>query len=310
MSKPEERVDALVRAYLDRQAERADPQAGLARIRQTLDQTPAPGATARRQVHRRWAWGLAAAAVLFVAVGAVFLVRPAQASAETLVREAQQAHLLPVDRCYAVDSKAEADGLETRLPFLGQPRSTRLWTRGDRFWIESTFAGRKWAWGRDDQGSIWLALTPKIGVRFEAREVPEPLALTCDLLSMKVETLLGDVLKDYDLQQEGPGLVRATLKPGRNSPLRSALLDIDPETKALKRLVLARAFRGRPAATVTFTLAETRPQEDARYQLEGHLQQPYQVFSKSAEPQRRFPLLIRHIGFKGDEGNPDRKSVV
>src|SRR5262249_52435580 len=140
-------VDALVRSHLANEARTVDARALLDRVRARTT-PPARPASPRR---RRWLWGVAAAAaaVLLAVVG--LSLTSGQASAETLVLQAKQQHALPVDRCYLVQVKPEP-GVLDRFPILGQPRETRLWTRGDRFWMESLFLGRKGVWGRDDEG--------------------------------------------------------------------------------------------------------------------------------------------------------------
>jgi hypothetical protein len=292
-------IDALVRAHLRRRAEGVDPAAVLAGARRRLaPPTPAPR-RAVRPAARRVLWASAAAALAAVALLGGRLAGPAQASAETLVREAREAHALPVDRCYLVQTVPAPGGAFARFPLLSRPRQTRLWTRGDRFWLESADPRRHWAWGRDEHGTVWLALGPGEGLRYDPDEVPEGVAVACDVLGMRVETLLGEVLRDFDLRREpaDPGAttwrVRAEPKPGRPHPaLRSALLEIDAETRVLRRLVLERTLRGRPLATVTLTLVETGSQPDAAYQLAGHLDPGAPVFTREHERLRR-PFLLR-----------------
>jgi hypothetical protein len=232
------------------------------------------------------------------------------ASAEAIVREAQRAHALPLDRCYLVQSVPAPHSPLLRYPRLAQPRETRLWTRGDRFWISSTDPGRRWAWGRDEQGRVWLALGRRHGVSFEPTDVPSWLGTVCDVFGMRVETLLDDVLHRFDLRrEEGEGggaatyRIRAVLKPGQEPcRLSGALLEIDAETRVLRRLVLHRAtLAGRPLATVTFTLVETRPQPDDSYQLAGHLEPDAPVYS-SLQPRRRALLLHRYFRIRARFG--------
>jgi hypothetical protein len=299
MSNHEHEVDALIRAHLQRQAESVDPAAILAEVR-AQSGIRSPRRNLRRNL-RRCLWGLVTAAAVVLAFLGGQHVGPAQASAESLVREARQAHALPVDRCYLVQTVPVPGGVLARFPALSQPRETRLWTRGDRFWIESTNPERKWAWGRDDQGTLWLALGRKHGLRYEADEVPEPLGVACDVCSMQVETLLEEVLRDFDLVRERPegdmatGTYRVQAEPkrGRQPPgLRTALLEVDVESRVLRRLVLHRTRRGRPLATVTFTLVESQTQNENTYHLEGHLEADAPIYSSlNKRPQR--DLLLR-----------------
>lgn len=283
-------VDGLVREYLERQEVTVDAENILA------------GVHARRQVRRmpsslrRWSWSLALAAGVLVAALVTLQLTPNQASAETLVREAQQVHALAVDRRYHIDIVAHPAMLE-RFPLL-TPQREMLWTRGDRFWIEVAFPERRWAWGQDERGSIWLACFPKRGVRFDADEVPEFLAAGISIRSLQFETLLEEVLQDFELKRM-PGAghrIRAELKPGHShATLRWAELDIDPDTKVVRRLVLQRTFHGTDVGTVTFTLEETGTQQDEAYQLEGHLDAGASIFTRENRVQR-MRTLIEHFG--------------
>jgi hypothetical protein len=237
--------------------------------------------------------------VLFAFLGGVY-IGPTPVSAETLVRQAQEIHNLPVDRCYLVVSRPEP-GAADRFPLLAQPRETHLWTRGDRFWMESALPGKRWKWGRDDRHRVWVTRSRDEGVRFEADEVPEGLGVACDVLGLHTETLLDVLLKDFDLRREtspGTGVhrVHAELKPGHTHPgLESATLEIDAESKVLRHAVLVRAVHGVRVATVTGTLVETCPQSDSRYELEGHLDDGAVIYSRDHQPLRRLPLLLRFL---------------
>jgi hypothetical protein len=315
-------VDALVRDYLAAQAARVDAAAMLARVKSDTgtpnaegQERTAPAVGVRRfpfrvprSVFRLFA--VAATLLLAFAGGWYFGEKPAHAhvSAESLVREARQVHALPLDRCYLVQSVPEPDGVLSRYPQVAQPRETRLWTRGDRFWIESTNPEKHWAWGRDQLGGgrLWLSLGGTRGVWFDREELDDSDGLfhavnaSCEMFSMRVETLLTEVLSDFDLKRETTEAVgavathriRADLKPGATSPrLRAAVLEIDAETRVLRRLVLHRTRRGEPLATVTFTLVETRTQPDDTYTLEGHLNPDAPVYGRGDDLAQRTALL-------------------
>src|SRR5947209_8133470 len=104
-------LETWVRANLDRRADAIDPRPLFERIRRTMRDERADGASAiqtdrgRRRVFRlltarrigRWAGGFAAAAA--VAVLAFIFgshTSPAQASAEALVRDAMRVHQIPM----------------------------------------------------------------------------------------------------------------------------------------------------------------------------------------------------------------------
>lgn len=258
---------------------------------------PASGPGARRSWPRGWV-SLAAAAC-FAAVAAlvsVSLLTNASASPTAILKHALEAHSAMLDRCYRVEVQVAPGSPDAkRLPATFE---SRLWTRGDRFWIETRTGERSVAWGREARGAIWFALSSELGVRLEADEVGERLALHCELRALQVESLLHTVLTDFDLRREpgGPGLqvIHAQLKAGGAHPLyRAALLEVDTESGVVRRVVLDRVHRGRPAATVTFTLLETGLQSEAAYTMAGHLAPQAKVYDRQTEPDKRGPLLAR-----------------
>ncbi|MFO0879106.1 MAG: hypothetical protein U0840_17315 [Gemmataceae bacterium] len=290
-----DRLDALIRDHLDRQAETIDPRPHLVRLQRRLHPTPARRA--------RWAWPLAAAA----AVMAAFLLwqgrAPAQASAESLLRETRQTYHLPLDRCYRVE--LEPVGTLADDPPLAVFRTTRLWTRGDRFFVESVGPRLRWAWGRDEAGQIWMALGSRRGVRIDPDEVPRWLQLQCDLLTLRPEPLLGEILAHFHLHRETSvdetGSTREVIHATRRflprlASLRSATLEIDPDSKVLRRLTLERVRQGNLVARVRYTLVETQPLDPARYDLAGHLDDDHEVYTRDHRPQRRLVFLKRWFG--------------
>ena len=245
-----------------------------------------PEISRRVWLSRRALVGVALAASLLVALGVVLLEsRPARASAESLVRQAQDAHRSPVDRLYRVRWESLPD-LETLSPVS----ETELWTRGDRFWMK--IHGRRMACGRNERGEVWVARTRKTGMRFDPNEaLPEELAITCAICTMRVETLLRDVLRDYDLKREASWLegdisvdaIRATLRPGREgNSVKSAYLEIDARSHAVRRFVIERHD-----TTVTYTLIETGALDEDQYRLEGHLDLDARVYTRLTNPELR-----------------------
>jgi hypothetical protein len=304
MTQPErptgDEVESLVRAHLAREAEGVSGSDMLARVRSARRPQPAP--------RRRWARALSAvAAILLAFLGGLLLSPgPARASAETLVREAKKVHAGPRDRQYLVQIEPEPGGVLERFPWLNRSREHRLWTRGDRFRIESAVPERKWAWGRDEQGRVWIALGVKQGFRFEREEARESVGLLCDALGMQTETLLDDVLRNFDLTRDDADdtatlrVVRATPRTAQaRNRLLGATLEIDAETKVLQRLIVHRAYHGQPMATVTFTLIETGQQLDASYTLEGHLDAGAALYEGMLDETRRARLLRALFGLPG-----------
>ena len=68
------------------------------------------------------------------------------------------------------------------------------------------------------------------------------------------------------------------------------------ETRVLRRMVIERTTKGQPFVTVTYTLVETKTLDDGKFQLEGHLTPPYNVYTHDVEPERRRELLTRWFG--------------
>jgi hypothetical protein len=309
-------VEALVRGHLDREAERIDPRPLFSKI---LADLPAPkaamvlGASCRR---RTWRWVSIAAAVLLIATVVTFFWRDRTvlAKGETVVREAQRAHSVPIDRCYLVEVRRESSLAAELAPNLPQVRLTRLWTRGDRFWVESARSDQHWAWGRDVSNRFWIAFGPHTALRMEADEVPDWLNLYCDLHSLNVEQLLGDVLSRFDLTREtGPSsseasTIRVTAKakapeiPRPVPTIGGAEIEIDADSRVIRRMVLRRIWNGEPFATVTYSLLENDALDPSAYQLEGHLSDPSDIFTRDHEPQRRKELLARWFGARAGRG--------
>jgi hypothetical protein len=319
MNRPEStadrEVDRLVRAHLERSAESIDPRALFGKIGQSLAEPGPPRVPAIVRLHRasaawKWAGAVAAAAAALIVTGFILLAYdlPALAKGEEVVREARRAHLLPIDRCYLVEIRRESSLVAELSPANPQVRQTRLWTRGDRFWVESAHPAQRWAWGRDEANRFWIAFGPHAAVRMDADEVPFWLNVYCDLHSLNIEKWLGEVLNRFELTRETkPGaadastiVIRAKAKAhggaSQYPSVASAELEIDAETRVVRRMVVRRALNGEPFATVTYTLAETDALDPADYRLEGHVSDPSEIFTRENKPERRKELLARWFG--------------
>jgi hypothetical protein len=218
----------------------------------------------------------------------------ASASPATIVRRAQDAYRIPLDRRYHVRWKARP-GLET----LSSSKEAYLWTRGDRFWLE--LQGRVLGCGRDEHCRVWVARTRQIGIRFDAAEsLPRELAVTCSICTMQLGTLLSEVLRDFDLRHESTGAgadgpsdsIHAVLKPERQpGSVKEAWLEIDRRTHLVRRLVLHRHD-----AVVTSTLIETGSLGDEQYTLKGHLDADARIYTRSRHPEMRRQELLESAG--------------
>lgn len=302
---PDDWVLDAVRRRMDRAAEGVDPRPLFERIRPG----PSPAAPPARALPR-WVGPLLtmAAAVGLVLLGGWFF-EPARGHAgpRELLAATQEVHRLPIDRCYLVDVRRspQVTDLFPNAPLL---QTSRLWTRGDRFFLVPGDGRIGRAWGRDENGNLWIAPTPRAGVRVESREIPAALATMLEMHTLRVDQVLGEVLQHFDLtrvEEADEGLatsetVRAVPRRGAFAFIRWATLEVDRETKVLRRLVIARGPFGKAPSITTYTLVETRALETARYSLEGHLREPFEVYTRQHQPDRWLAELRKMYGPMAD----------
>jgi hypothetical protein len=303
-------IDQLVRDNLERDAERMDPRALFQRIQASLPDASSSRLAARtsaRKGGRIWRVATVAAAAAMILAGVILFPRQrsALAKVETVVREARQAHALPVDRCYLVEVRRESSLVAELAPAAPRAGITRLWTRGDRFWVESVRPDARWAWGRDDASRFWFAFGAHTAIRMEPDEVPYWLNVYCDLHSVNIEKWLAEVLNRFELTRESNSAnandstitvhARARARARANPSIETADIEIDAETRVVRRMVVRRGWNGQPFATVTYTLAETDALDSDDYLLEGHLESPFEIYTRDHQPQRRKELLTRWL---------------
>lgn len=254
---------------------------------------------------------LAAAAILVMTLTGVLLIIPQDVSAATMLADARRVHALPLDRCYVVELRSTDLGdSSTASPRRSGPielavgRVDRLWTRGDQFFLESSNAKHRWVWGRDADGAVWLCVDARLGLKLEDDELPQWLDGLSDALSMQLDTLLDNVLRDFTLTWEPAAggttrTVRAVRKPdARPRWITEVRLTVDLETRVLQRITVIRPTRIRGPVEVTYTLAATEAQPDSRYSLEGHLDASSTILTRTQSPERRAEILTRLFGDK------------
>lgn len=248
----------------------------------------------RTRFRMPWAWALATSVVFLALLGSLMFFSSGTASAAAVVELALKVHAALLDRCYRVEVRGERDG-------ASPPRQeSLLWTRGDRFWNQLQSDGKTVAWGRDESGGVWFALSPKAGARLAANEVPEPLQAACDLRSVQIESLLREILAGFDLRREPASadidLIHAEPRPGnKTSRYGAALLEVDAHTHVLRRVELQRSHHGRAVATVSFTLVESSLQDDASYRLEGHLDTGGTIYDRNTGRGQRGPVIVEFL---------------
>jgi hypothetical protein len=276
-------IERAVREHLDREAAGVDAGAILARIRPTV--------VPSRRSWLRWTAGFAGGA-LAAGVAGVLLMNPAQppqlAAAEQVVSEAKDAHAIAGDRLYKLVTENEIPVLR-RLQIPPLAKTYRIWTRGERFWIETAGDGPQYAAGQDSAGRIWFVLSRKRGLIFDEGEVGEPLTRLCDLVSLRAVQTLGEVLEHFSLWRKDSGLpgepirIEATIRPhvlNRNPRFREISIELDPSTKLIQKATFRRQLDGEPAGSLAFELLDTAPQPDSVYELRGHLDSDAEILDR------------------------------
>jgi hypothetical protein len=249
---------------------------------------------------RRWPWmsgWLVLAASLLVVVSLFTLQgnREAFASASQIVQAAMHTHAAPIERIYVVEVK-RGDSNKAKFEL---PRDVLVATQGDRFWVQMR-GYRDWAWGRNDQGAHWMTLGPHRAVVVNPDEMGVSLRYIGDLYTLNLETLLQNFLKHCRLEMsEGPAdttlIVATPRRQWTNRPLQRATIEVDRETKAIRKLVIEREFEQASSVT-TFTLVDSRLADESLYGPEGHLSDPYRIFSTETNASRRRELITNWFG--------------
>jgi hypothetical protein len=240
---------------------------------------------------------VSAAVVLVATLIAIRGPNTAQASPATIVQAAVEMHAAAVERIYAVEvsqaGSQDGDGQMTR--------DVRVVTQGDQFFVEMKRGQRAWVWGRDARGAIWLTLGQRRGLVVEPEEVDKALERMISIYSLNVETLLREILGHFELNRadvsSATHVIIATPRPGKRTPrLRRAQVEIDRETKAIRRLILERDSPRQGPSTVIFTLIEARPADESRFRPEGHLLEPHRLFTSDSRPDTRGEILANWLG--------------
>lgn len=295
---PDRALDKAVRAHLDVEANLADT----GRLLDGVDQRLAGDTIDPVRRRRRWwvaAAGALAATILIVGF-LLFSGGIVAASPRHVVERARSVHQAPVDRCYAVRVEIPSE-VRKLFPRVDLERESRLWTRGDRYFVELP-NGHSY-WGRDETKRVWFVPTPDAGVRFDENEVPNIFREFLNIRAVNLPEMLDEVLAECDLtwanNVDVPSDVRRVYAVGRDPArsLRGAVIDVERESSVVRRLSLDRqVFRDpRAKVSVTFTLVDTTPQDVQQYSPEGHLKAGAPIFD-GAHPALRLGLVVRHLG--------------
>lgn len=297
-------VDELLRSYLDHQS--AEPRSQIL-AEKVLNKVFANAETkvSGRAIWRKSIWfsGMVAA-VLVAFLGGLYLT-PLHANPETIVKNAMRAHSTLVDRLYLVETRTDPSNPISKLSWASTPRINYLWTRGNCFWVQSGQHFNDWALGRNDADELWLALKAGngMGIRMPLNEVPEPVRLTAEMLTMRIEKLLEEVLVDFNLfdgeASAGTHLILATPKVDSAiiKRVQSILLEVDSATKVVRKVVVERVNQGRPVVQVTFKLMKTGVQPEGVYSLEGHLNADSMIVEGRENP-AIIPFFLRFFQYR------------
>jgi hypothetical protein len=246
---------------------------------------------------------IAASTMILVAFALGRWESKAQASASSLVQAARSVHSLAVERCYAVaiENLSGANAAKGFFPFL---KDVRIWTQGDRFWVEAKRNERAWVWGRNAEGSVWMTLGEHRALQIQAEEIGTPLLQICDLYSLELDSLLASFQDRWTLTNHASNELTYTItaRPSRNSVRRigEAILEIDRETKVVRQLSLVRDAGTISSSRVTFTLIDSRPPQESNYEPTGHLTEPYQILTSQHLSAKRTELLNAWFGSSAD----------
>lgn len=305
MTPPESHpVDRLIREHLDLEARTVDAEAMLRRVRPV-----SPSSRPAHERRSRWSWfasGMAIAASIALVI-AIALPAPKVATAAELVSDAQSTHNRGLDRCYQLTIEIETGAIRM-LDLPPIVRTSKVWTRGDQFYLETTPPNPRQpplVWGQDATGRVWVAISPKAGLLFEPDEINEPVATACELMSLRTVSLLSQLLADFDLSRTDAGKsgepyrVEAVFKRptgGMPPKVREVRLDLDPRSKEIRKAVLKRNVPAPPggfhALTLTFDLIETADLPANVYTLGGHLDIGANIFDRR-DPHRKMRTAFR-----------------
>lgn len=242
----------------------------------------------------RWAGGFVAAAAMVVLV--LLLLHSenrVQARATTVLRAARQEHIKPVERIYLVAVEWDQGWSEG----FASPQNVRIFTQGDRFWVEMNRGAKSWKWGRNPEGAIWVTLGARRALIIEREEIGAPLQRIATFYSLELQSLLDNVLQTFQVDYiSDSGATHVISAKSRRGWIREITIEVDKETKAIRQLVVRRWSAQRGGSTAIFTLVDARAPNDSLYRLQGHLQEPFRLLSRHSQPQRRRTVLKNWFG--------------
>ncbi|MEL7337927.1 MAG: hypothetical protein AAFN70_17155, partial [Planctomycetota bacterium] len=241
--------------------------------------------------------GVTAASVMLTLVIWSQWIAPAMAAPSDVLHAAIEVHRQDLERVYLV----ERQHANRRDTWSKDDREVRVITRGNQFWVRADRGDQRWAWGREDDGDVWLVLNPGAAMRIDRQEIGQPVQDFAELYSLQLESLLDHILRDCELSfVSSDGLTHVIAAKARDRTrafpaMIEGEIEVDRETKAVRRLTIVRS-RWRRARRVTFTLIDTRPADPSLFNPEGHLEPKARVFEGEDTRQLRRQALVRRFG--------------
>ena len=187
----------------------------------------------------------------------------------------------------------DATPFQKRFPVRPIAKKARLWTRGDQFYVEASFAdGLPVKWGQERSGRVWILPRPDRVLVYEPDDLAEPLARFCEMMSLRLVGTLADLLEKYDLKREPTGAdeplrIGGDLRGNPSGPLPKITrveIGLDPKTKIVRRAVLTRTMNGDTLGSIAFDLLRTTALDDARYEYRSHAAAKHQVIDGPRPP--------------------------
>jgi hypothetical protein len=301
-------LDDLMRQHLENKASAANVSRLRERIQDSLDNESGISsaeedrvrpAVRKRRFSSRWIRAITTLTVSALLLAAFLLGRfesAVEASPADLLRAAMETHAGPVERVYLVTVERAA----FPAPAFALPTEARVSVLGDRFRVEMNRGERRMQWGRDAAGTVWMVTHFGRGLQIAPSEAGPGLEQLTDIYSLNLETLLDDVLAHCRLEREdsSPSVhrIRANaVRPGRGA-IVAAEIEVDRETKAIRKLVIERNRPQRWGTKVTFLLTESQSADESQYAIEGHLPKNARVMTREFQNDRRKDILAAWLG--------------
>jgi hypothetical protein len=304
-------IDRLVELHFQQRSAEVDCDDLANRILHSMKVVTSTKVAESSPSYRSWfraAWLVATAAAVLIAFAFGRWENSAFANPVRLVQAARTVHSQMLERCYLVKTKVLSSSAQSELKKSNLaswlPKNVAIWTQGNRFWVEIKNPKRQWAWGRNPEGDVWLALGENLGLQIAASEIGKPLQQICDLHSLEVDALLENLQNRWTLTKrevnDSSYIISAERKRGTYHRLTNAVLELDRETRAVRRLTVRRLTLDGLETETEFVLVETRVPDESLYRLEGHLTEPFQVFNRDALATKRLEILKNWFGSAAD----------